>query len=72
MNVSVEENKLDMACGGGGGVLEDIEDEEDDNDDDKNKILEEINNQKPAKNIEIDESLFNLEDIQDELENLDI
>ena len=49
------------------------DDEEDDNDDDdKNKILEEINNQKPAKNIEIDESLFNLEDIQDELENLDI
>ncbi len=74
VNVSVEENKLDMACGGGGGVLEDIEDEdeEDDNDDDKNKTLEEINNQKPAKNIEIDESLFNLEDIQDELENLDI
>ncbi len=73
-NVSVEETKLDMACGGGGGGgLEDIEDEdEEDDNDDKNKILEEINNQKPAKNIEIDESLFNLEDIQDELENLDI
>ena len=59
-----------MACGG--GDLEDIEDEkEEEDEEDEDNGKEETNN----KNIEIDESLFTLEDlsnIQDELENLDI
>ncbi len=57
-----------MACGG--GVLEDIEDGEEEEEDIKNEATKAKN-----KNIEIDESLFTLEDldnIEDELEDLDI
>jgi len=65
-----DSKKHDMACGG--GVLEDIEDgeEEEEEEDVKNEATKAKN-----KNIEIDESLFTLEDldnIEDELEDLDI
>ncbi len=67
-----------MACGGDVEV-EDIEngDEGDENDDEEEEDEnDDDNNKKSTKtNLEIDESLFNVDelgDIQDELENLDL
>lgn len=82
-----EKNKLDMACGGGVEV-EDLDsqedegeeeegdegdDEEDQNEEeDKNNLKKMLNGKKK---VEIDESLFNIDDLQDldeELEKLEI
>ncbi len=83
-----EENKLDMACGGVDNDVKVVDVDEDDdnsknddgsNDDEENNENENNSQDKTSKtdknNLEIDESLFTLDDlgnIQDELENLDI
>ncbi|CAF1072743.1 unnamed protein product, partial [Brachionus calyciflorus] len=60
--------KLDMACGGGGGGGEEVQEYEENEEAGEGEEGED-------KNLEIDESLFNADDLQDldeELEKLEV
>lgn len=63
-----------MACGGGDVEVKDVENGDDD-DEDNDENGNEDKNATNKNNLEIDESLFNVDDlgeIQDELEDLDL